>query len=88
MKEIRKIPDVVMDIMKYYGLTDGGEKPLLDYLDEIIAAYGEMEKDFYQLTKWQMDMEKTMREMKIAMKQLKKIHDKEMAIEDIGIDDE
>ena len=35
-----------------------------------------------------MDMEKTMREMKIAMKQLKKIHDKEMAIEDIGIDDE
>lgn len=71
MSEIRKIPDVVMDILRDYPLITGGQKPLLDYIDEIMAAYAEMEKSFYELSEWQMNMDKDMREMKIAIKQLK-----------------
>lgn len=70
--ENRKIPEIIMDILKDYPLIDGGRKPLLDYLNEIMAAYSDIEKEYLELSLWEEDMKKDLREMKIAIKQLKK----------------
>lgn len=70
--ETRAIPEIVMDILKDYAMVNDGRKPLLDYLDELMATYGEMEKSYRELVLWQADMNKDMREMKIAMKKLQK----------------
>lgn len=67
----RPFSEIIMDILRDYPMVDGGEKPLLDYLDELMAVYNEMEKTFYELTEWEHTMEKQMREMKIAMKEFK-----------------
>lgn len=69
--ETRRIPDIVMDILKNYSTIDGGEKPLLAYIDEIMAAYSGMEKEFYELSLWQEDLKKDLRELKITMKQMR-----------------
>ena len=68
----RKIPDIVMDILKDYSMVDGGQKPLLEYLNELMASYADMEKTFMELSLWQEDMKKDIREMKIAMNRFKK----------------
>lgn len=68
----RLIPDIMMDIMKDYALVDGGKKPLLDYLDEIMGAYAEIEKTFDNFTIWQNEINKEIREMKIEFKRIKK----------------
>ena len=67
----RKIPEIVMDILKDYSMCNEGSKPLLDYLDEIMAAYGEMEKEFLELSLWQEDMKKDLIDIKKTMKKLK-----------------
>lgn len=71
MEEKRKIPEVVMDILRDYPTVDGGEKTLLSYIDEIMAAYAEMEKTFYELSEWQRNMENDMNEMRVVIKKLK-----------------
>lgn len=77
MEEKRKIPEVVMDILRDYPTVSGGEKTLLDYIDEIMGAYAEMEKTFYELSEWQHNMENDMNEMRIVIKQLKEKENEE-----------
>lgn len=69
--EHRQAPDIIMDILKDYGMVDGGSRPLLDYLNELMTVYSDMEKQFYELSLWQEDMKIDMREMHKTIKQLK-----------------
>lgn len=74
--ENRKVPEIMMDILKNYSMVDGGEKPLLDYLNELMNAYTEMEREFYDLSLWQQDIKKDIREMQITLKQYKDDNEK------------
>ena len=69
MDKIRMIPDILMDILRDYPDVRGGEKPLLDYVDEILKSYQGLSKEMMELEIYQEQMNKDIDEMKqIAMK--------------------
>lgn len=77
MDKIRMIPDILMDILRDYPDVQGGEKPLLDYVDEILKSYHGMSKEMMELEIYQEEMNKDIDEMKkIAIEFKKQLNNK------------
>ena len=75
--EKRKIPEIVMDMLNDYAMVNTGKKSMLDYLDELMAAYDGMEKDYHELVLWQEEMKKDFIDLKKTLKELEKQNQEE-----------